>query len=404
MRDKPGPHDHQFFGIATGVVVFSVLLGSRNPLAPFGVTLFADTRLVTVCFSVVLAAVLGMYFQGMPRLLWWGAVGLFAVAWIVWQLLTRQLYDDSLTILVGTVFGLLGTYFSFNTSPDRLVIFVWVPVLVVVGLVFCFSIFQGPSGGGWFEGYGTGPIAYGRLMGTGAIISLALAAREARGSAAFVALAFPFCLGALLLSGSNGIQLALCVGLVTFLLGLRSARGLIRRALVATGMVVAATFLTFLASVWTKTSSLPGVESFAQGLQIRDSAIIPFYTAGRSSIWRATIQEFGSVQDLILGTGQVAISVQGNETHPHNLLLAIALAGGLFAVVGLCVLGALAGRSFFREAQARGPAMQIPGTLFLFWLSSSMLSGDFRDNQLVFLLLALMLGQAQRAKLQARLA
>lgn len=392
----------QLFGIATGFVVFSVLLGSRNPFAPFGVHFSADTRLITLSISLVLAAILGGYFRSVPPLTWWGVMGSMSVVWLVWHLFARQFYDDSLTILVGAVFAVLGTYFSFNTSPTELTIFVWLPVLAGLGLVFVFSIFQGPVGGGWFEGYGTGPIAYGRLMGTGALICLAFAVSRLRGQAIFFAVAFPFLFGAFMLSGSNGVQLSLGLALAAFLFGLRSDREARGRGFMGTGVLAIALFLTAFADYFSSKTSLPGVASLAHGFQVRDSEVIPFYTSGRAAIWRVTVQQFESTHDVLFGTGQAVIKVGDHETHPHNLLMGLALAGGLVALVGLVVLGVFALRTLFQENRTPDSVTQIPFLLFLFWFGSAMLSGDFRDNQLVFLFLAILLGQAQKAKFEAR--
>lgn len=400
--DKPRKLALQFFGFATGFVLFSVLLGSRNPLAPLGVSFSVDTRLITLCVSFVLAAVLGAYSRGTPPLTWWGVMGSLSAAWLAWNLFTLQLYDESFTILVGAAFAVLGTYFSFNTSQTEMTNFVWLPVLAALGLVFIFSVFQGPVGDGWFEGYGTGPIDYGRLMGTGAIICLALAARQARGQATFFALAFPFLLGAFLLSGSNGVQLSLGLALAAFLFGLLSNNEARGRGLIGTGVLAISIFLTISGDLSSSNTSLPGVASIVADSQTRDSDVIPVYTSGRDAIWRVTIQEFGSARDLFFGTGQVVINAGGNETHPHNLLLGLALAGGLVTVVPLVVLGIFAVSIFFQEPRSQDSATQIPFLLFLFWLGSAMLSGDFRDNQLVFFFLAILVGQAHRANLEAR--
>jgi len=396
---------------ATGglvLVYFAVLVGERNPLSLLGLDIPFDFRFVS---TLALLGFSLLFSISVPKVHFVpGFYGLIAAAGASWAagmlFLNETGSQNYLDILFILVVGFFTFLFGSELGPSRLPRWFWWALITPLGVIFMFSIVQGPNSAGYFSGPSMGTIFYGWMMGTG-FITLFFLGKD-RNSNIYIAMSFIFLLGGVL-SASRGAILALFLTTVVFLIAvspnLRSYSHSAKILLLGGGIFWIAPVCVSLFTVLT--NKVFGIESDSRPNHplplLANRAFRTFTkpegsplrvdTAGRSEIWMETLRHISSPFDLLFGVGSSSVLVSFGQAHPHNLFLSVLLAGGLLSLVPLLLLIWRVSVSMFGSSEI---AQRIPAALSMFWLLSAMLSGSFGDSTLLFYFLSIALLSSQR--------
>ena len=400
----------KFLGFrATGgllLVYFTVLIGDRNPLSLLGLDVPFDFRFVS---TLALLGFSLLFRIPAPKVHFvpgfYGLIAAAGTSWAAGMLFLNEagsrVYLDILFILVVGFFTFL---FGSDLGPSRLPRWFWWALITPLGVIFMYSIVQGPDSAGYFSGPSMGTIFYGWMMGTG-FITLFFLGKD-RNSNIYIAMSFIFLFGAVL-SASRGAILALFLTTVIFLITVSPSLQLyshsVKILLLGVGIFwfapVCVSLYEFLTNKVFGIESNRGRFSFLlidqifQTFTTPEESPLPIYTSGRWEIWMETLHRISSPVDLLFGVGSSSVFVSFGQSHPHNLFLSFLLAGGLLSLVPFLLLIWRVSFSMFESSEI---AQRIPAGLSMFWLLSALLSGSFGDSTVLFYFLSIALLSSQR--------
>lgn len=392
-RKKIGPR-----GLFTGPVIFCLLffayyISPRSIFSLIGVQFPSPPQLGPLILSIVIVLVLlaqrncfQVDFSRQSKFIFplvMGSAGLiwtFIRSWEAtgWSRPTLDLASMLLLLPLAFMAGLLTT----QIHPQMAWIF-----LVPFVLQFFLALLSGPNSQGSFAFHSVHAIEFGLMMGTAVLLSLWL---HLSSRSWYLVLPPTLFLAAVLVAHSRGALIATLVG-VTILLALhiRSFRNSSLRGFATISfMVPSAWGLSHL--VEKTTSPMESVISY--GLLRADSS-------GRSRLWPAVLEKAPDGLAVVWGSGDAYVSLREDRPseHPHNLLLAYGVTGGLLALI--LVLGLIAVSFFATLAASRSDKTSILlAAVLALWLIHLQFNGNFGDGANLFLIAGFALGRVARLR------
>lgn len=360
--------------------VYVTFLAGDTVLAGISVRLFGLLCCVVGALLMQYAPVVHPGFSGRG-----GGIVVWIISWLVlvgassvWAPLGARVgtYLEDLVYL-GLLVAILGL--TISRLPDHTLCYVWV-VLWVSGVVFAVTALLGIGaleGQDRLSALGSGPNVFVRVVGLGAIASIALV--KINPSRYWVTmLSLPLLLQAAILSGSRGGVLALAVSG-----GLLIVLGLMGTSVQTKGRtIIGLVLLALLGYLWI----WPHVRTFVHSRYVE--TVAEGYSSGRDVILDHSVSLFR--ENGFLGVGLDGywggVGYRTGHQHPHNLVLQTFLESGIFAGVALAVAMIVGFRAAVTWLQ---PTASLFGCAALLIGVAAMFSGTWYDSRFLWFFLLL---------------
>lgn len=295
---------------------------------------------------------------------------------ILWSPRGADIQSGSIDILFLFSFGAIAWLVMAYLDNDSLE-HIWTWVLVTGLLYFVLAIISGPDAQGRFAAPGGGPNTFVRIMVLSAIAALYLVtARSKRWPIATVPI---YIVGAILSGSRGGILSAAIICLLFFIPLIRSIG--IRAMLLLTGFGL---FAAYLASLWRDGYVFSVIRE-----RYIEQTLVEGYSSGRNIIIEQAWDMFH--QNPIIGVGlngfDVLESGPAEYGYAHNLFFSTLAESGLIGAVLLVTSLACLIFLSIRKVPTGGTIYALMAGLF--FLSTSMFSGDYYDSRFVWFFLAM---------------
>lgn len=369
------------------LLFFSYYVSPRSLLSPLGVDLGIPAQLLVLGLTTLVALVFALrkklfLANGLRHTRFFIPLvaGTFGIVFTFVRSLEATGWSRPTLDLASMLLLVPLAYFSGTLATTLRPRMLW-GFLSLFALQLLWALITGPNPRGAFTFHSVHSIEFGLMMGTAALVALAIYFSSP--SWWLVAAPIIFIAG-VIVSNSRGALLATIFGVAILLAFAASkSRRYLRVAALGGGLILGSWLVSVAFYTLHRAPEL-----------IASPPLARTGSSGRADLWPSVLDKLPDGLGILWGSGDSYISFWDPTTltHPHNMLLAFGVTGGIIALLSISVFLLMAFRETVLAAAQDEYSVLFAGLLAL-WAIHLQFSGNFDDGANIFLLAGFALGR-----------